>query len=119
DIGVGSFQRGADDGPGFAEQGLSGFIGRLERSAVDALEEVGAVEGGNRDFGKVEVAAVGVVADDSAVGADTDRLQLAGGEAVLLDLVDLDVAVGVRKLRNASGAEVDDGAGEPQACGGR
>src|SRR4029434_7450664 len=99
----------ADDGSGLAEQRLSGCVGDFERAAVDALEEVGAVEGRYRDFGEVEVAAVGIVADDSAVGADADGLQLAGREAVLLDLVDLNVTVGVRELGDTAGAEVDDG----------
>ena len=87
----------------------------LERAAVDALEEVGAVEGRDRDFGEVEVAAVGVVADDAAVGADADGLQLAGRETVLLDLVDLDVAVGIGELGDAAGAEIDDGTAERNA----
>ncbi|GCC47927.1 hypothetical protein chiPu_0032193, partial [Chiloscyllium punctatum] len=92
DIGVRALERRTDDGAGLAEQRRAGLVGRLERTAVDALEEVGAVEGRHRDFGEVDVAAVGVVADDAAVGRDADRLQLAGRETVLLDLVDLDVA---------------------------
>ena len=95
--------------PPLAEQRLAGCVGRLERAAVDALEEVGAVEGRDRDFGEVDVAAVGVVADDAAVVADADGLQLAGRKAVLLDLVDLHVAVGIGELGDAAGAEVDDG----------
>ena len=68
-----------------------------------------------RDFGEIEVAAVGVVADDAAVGADADRLQLAGRETVLLDLVDLHVAVGVGELGHAAAAEHHDGAAERHA----
>src|SRR6186713_550155 len=103
DVGVGSFQRRADDGSGLAVQCLAGCVGYLERAAVDALEEVGAVEGRYRNFGEIQVAAVGIVADDAAVGADADGLQLAGRETVLLYLVDLNVAVGVRELGDAAG----------------
>ena len=53
--------------PRFAEQRAAGFVGRLEGAAVDALEEVGAVEVRKRDFGEVEGAAVGIVADDAAL----------------------------------------------------
>ena len=101
--------------PPFPIQRLAGCVGYLERAAVDAFEEVGAVEGRDRNFGKVEVAAVGIVADDAAVGADADGLQLAGRETVLLDLVDLHVAVGIGELGDAAGAEVDDGTAQRNA----
>ena len=70
-------------------------------------QEVRTVEARELDLGEVEIAAVGVVADDAAAIADRNRLQLAGGETVLLDLVDLHVAVGVSELRQAAGAEVE------------
>ena len=50
DVGVGPFQRRADDGAGLAVQRLSGSVGHFERTAVDALEEVGAVEPENNSF---------------------------------------------------------------------
>ncbi len=83
-----------------AVQRQTGFVGGLERAAVDALQEVGAVEGRQRDLGEIDVAAVGVVADDATAIGDRHRLQLTGGETVLLDLVDLHVAVGVGELRD-------------------
>ena len=45
DVGVGAFQRRADDRAAAAEQRLAGLVRRLERAAIDALEKVGAVEG--------------------------------------------------------------------------
>ncbi|KTW14433.1 hypothetical protein SA9_12410, partial [Staphylococcus warneri] len=42
DIGVRALERRTDDGAGLAEQRRAGLVGRLERTAVDALEEVGA-----------------------------------------------------------------------------
>ena len=49
-------------------------------------------------------AAVRIAADDAALVADRDLLQLAGREAVLLQEVDLRVAVRVGELRDAAGA---------------
>jgi hypothetical protein len=73
DIGVRSLKRRADDGSSFAKQRLSGFVGRLECAAISPLQEVGAVETGERDFGEIEVTAVGIIADDATVGADANR----------------------------------------------
>ena len=69
------------------------------------LRKFGTVEGRDADLGEIDVAAVGIGADDAALVADRNALQLAGGEAVLLQLVDLDVAVGVGELGEAAGAE--------------
>ena len=49
-------------------------------------------------------AAVRIAADDAALVADRHLLQLAGREAVLLQDVDLRVAVGVGELGDAAGA---------------
>ena len=68
------------------------------------LSVVGAVEVRERDLGEVEGAAVRIGADDAALVADRDLLQLAGGEAVLLQDVDLHGAVGVGELGDAAGA---------------
>ena len=54
--------------------------------------------------GEVERAAVRIGADDAALVVDRHRLQLAGGEAVLLQQIDLHVAVRVGELRDAAGA---------------
>ena len=84
----------------------AGFVGDGEGAAVQTLQEVGAVEGRHADLGEIDVAAVGVGADDAALVADRDALQLAGGEAVLVELVDLDVAVGVGELGQTAGTEM-------------
>ena len=49
-------------------------------------------------------AAVRIGADDAALVADRDRLQRAGREAVLLERVDLRVAVRIGELGDAAGA---------------
>jgi hypothetical protein len=65
-----------------------------------------SIEGRECHLSEIDIAAVRVVADDAAAIADRDRLQLTGGEAVLLDLIDLHVAVGVGELRDATRAEI-------------
>ena len=104
DVGVGAFERGADDLARRAIDGRARSIGDLEGAAVDALEIVGAIEVRERDLGELERAAVRVAADDAPLVADRDLLQLAGGEAVLLQQVDLHTAVRIGKLRDAAGA---------------
>lgn len=62
-----------------------------------------SIEVRERDFRELHGAAVRVGADDAAAVAHRHRLQLTGCEAVLVDLVDLDVADGVRELRQTAG----------------
>src|SRR6188508_902767 len=61
DVGVGSLERGPDYGSTLAVQRLAGSVGRLEGAAIGTLEEVGAVEVGQRDFGEIKVSAVRVI----------------------------------------------------------
>ena len=97
----------ADDLAGRVVGRGAGFVGCLEGAAVEALEVVGAAEVRQRDLGEVDRAAVGIGADDAALVVDRDRLQRAGGEAVLLQQIDLRAAVRIGELGDAAGAEVE------------
>ena len=104
DVGVRALERGAEDLAGRAVDRRAGLVGRLEGAAVDALEVVGAVEVRERDLGEVEGAAVGVAADHPALVVDRHLLQLAGREAVLLQQIDLRIAVRIGELGDSAGA---------------
>src|SRR4029078_12397615 len=89
------------------EGGRPRLVGRLEGAAVDALEAIGAVEGRQRDLRQVDGAAVRISADHATLVVDRYRLQLARGKPVLLQQIDLDVAVRVGELRDAARAVHD------------
>ena len=82
-------------------------VGHLIGAAVERLQVVGAVEVRQRDRGEIDVLAVGEGADHEAAVVDGDRLQLAGGKAVLRDGVDGRGAARAGKLRQRAGGDVD------------
>ena len=92
--------------PGAVYVGGPEFVGGNERAAVDALEGVGAIEVGKRDLGEIDGAAVRKRADDPALVVDRHRLQYAGRKAVLLECIDLHVAVGVGELSKSLNSEL-------------
>lgn len=55
DIGVGRFERGADDAATIVEDGLAGFRGGREHAAIHALQLVHRVEVGRDHLGDFEL----------------------------------------------------------------
>src|SRR6202034_4893000 len=78
-----------------------------EGAAVERLQRVLAVEGRERDFRQGNNLPVGESADHAVLAVDRNRLELAGGEAVLLPLAHLRRRARLRKFGEAVVAELE------------
>src|ERR1700692_4856221 len=108
DVDVGSLDRAAFDRAGMAIDRRTRSEGGRIGTAVERLQGVLTVEGCKRDLRQRNGLAIRERAGDLVLAVDRNRLQLAGGETILLELADLCHTARIGELGEAVGAEIED-----------